>query len=121
MLATAPTKWNPTTHTETGPNNGGGPAEQHRQAQLLANETRARLVRVREALPAPATAARAAGGTATLERLTTLDPEAQAMLDRLRVGNAHDATAAVDPLPRPIEPRKTRQPNQPGPERGVER
>ncbi|MEL7668858.1 MAG: hypothetical protein AAGU73_11810, partial [Actinomycetota bacterium] len=25
MLATAPTKWNPTTHTETGPNNGGGP------------------------------------------------------------------------------------------------
>lgn len=26
MLATAPTKWNPTTHTETGPNNGGGPS-----------------------------------------------------------------------------------------------
>ncbi|MBR7512923.1 hypothetical protein KC219_22455, partial [Mycobacterium tuberculosis] len=25
MLATAATKWNPTTHTETGPNNGGGP------------------------------------------------------------------------------------------------
>lgn len=25
MLATAHTKWNPTTHTETGPNNGGGP------------------------------------------------------------------------------------------------
>lgn len=96
-------------------------AEQHRQAQLLANETRARLVRVREALPAPATAARPAGGTATLEQPTTLDPEAQAMLDRLRAGNAHDATAAVDPLPRPIEPRKTRQPNQPGPERGAER
>ena len=78
-------------------------------------------MRVREALPAPATAARPAGGTATLERPTTLDPEAQAMLDRLRAGNAHDATAAVDPLPRPIEPRKTRQPNQPGPERGAER
>lgn len=28
MLATAPTKWNPTTHTETGPNNGGGPQDQ---------------------------------------------------------------------------------------------
>ena len=27
MLATAHTKWNPTTHTETGPNNGGGPPE----------------------------------------------------------------------------------------------
>ncbi len=27
MLATAPTKWNPTTHTETGPNNGGGPLQ----------------------------------------------------------------------------------------------
>lgn len=29
MLATAPTKWNPTTHTETGPNNGGGPLLQY--------------------------------------------------------------------------------------------
>lgn len=95
--------------------------EQHRQAQLLANETRARLVRVREALPAPAAAARPTGGIATLERPTNLDTEAQAMLDRLRAGNAHDATAAVDPLPRPIEPRKTRQPNQPGPEHGAER
>ena len=30
MLATAHTKWNPTTHTETGPNNGGGPPAQGR-------------------------------------------------------------------------------------------
>jgi len=35
MLATAPTKWKPATHTQTGPNNGGGPAELATQAILI--------------------------------------------------------------------------------------
>jgi len=95
-------------------------AGQARQARLLAEDTRARLVRLREALPAPGTVATAtpAGTTSTSPRL---DPEAQAVLDRLRAGQAHDATRAASPLPSTIEPAKRAEPIRPGADRGPER
>lgn len=95
-------------------------AGQARQARLLAEDTRARLVRLREALPAPAAVATAtlAGTTSTSP---TLDPEAQAVLDRLRAGQAHDATRAASPLPSTIEPAKRAEPIRPGADRGPER
>lgn len=94
-------------------------AGQTRHARLLAEDTRARLVRLREALPAPAAVATATpAGTTTS---TKLDPEAQAVLDRLRAGQAHDATRAASPLPSKIEPAKRADPIRPGADRGPER
>ena len=95
-------------------------AGQARQARLLAEDTRARLVRLREALPAPAAvgAATPAGTSSTSPKL---DPEAQAVLDRLRAGQAHDATRAASPLPSKIEPAKRAETIRPGADRGPER
>jgi len=90
-------------------------AGQARQARLLAEDVRARLTRVRDALPAPVAA------VATAERATTLDPEAQAMLDRLSAGQGRPATEAGSPLPNRIDPRQPRQTTGPGAERGPER
>lgn len=96
-------------------------AQQARQARLLAEDTRARLVRLRDALPAPVQQG-AATATATLPKPTvTLDPEAQAVLDRLNAAQAHDATKAASPLPNPVEPTKPRQTTKPGADRGPER
>lgn len=95
---------------------------QARQARLLAEDTRARLVRVREALPRPEQATGAAGAaTATLERPPALDPEARATLDRLHAGQAKPATEATSPVPSRIEPDKTRQTTRPGADRSPER
>ncbi len=100
-------------------------AEQARQAQLLAGDTRARLVRVREALPNPLDGAGAlAVGTQTtvLEKpRAALDPESQAVLDRLQAGQAHDATRATSPVPNRLDPRRVHQTSQPGADRGPER
>jgi len=38
MLTTAPTKWKPTTHKETGPNNGGGPKRLRRYSLIIVDE-----------------------------------------------------------------------------------
>ncbi|MEF9942943.1 MAG: relaxase/mobilization nuclease domain-containing protein [Burkholderiaceae bacterium] len=96
--------------------------QQARQAKLLAEDTRARLVRVRDAMPQVPTAASANGtATATIERPRTLDPEAQAMLDRLHAGQGKPATAAASPIPNKIEPAKTHQTTKPGTDRGPER
>lgn len=96
--------------------------QQARQAKLLAEDTRARLVRVRDAMPQVPTAASANGtATATIERPRTLDPEAQAMLDRLHAGQGKPATAAASPIPNKIEPAKTHQTTKPGMDRGPER
>lgn len=74
--------------------------QQVRQAKLLAEDTRARLVRVRDAMPQVPTAVSANGtAKATIERSRTLDPEAQAMLDRLHGGQGKPATAAASPHP----------------------
>ncbi|MFT8396689.1 MAG: hypothetical protein ABF648_11645, partial [Propionibacterium sp.] len=78
-------------------------AGQARQAQLLAEDTRARLVRVRDAMPSPA-AAPGGVGTATMARPADLDPEAQAMLERLRAGQAKPAIDIGSPVPNRIEP-----------------
>lgn len=99
-------------------------SEQARQARLLAQDTRARLMRVRDALPTPEGAAVPAASTATavIERASPhLDPEAQAVLDRLRAGQAHEATGATSPVPNAVEPKRVRQATQPGAERGPER
>ncbi|GGC17935.1 relaxase/mobilization nuclease domain-containing protein [Cellulomonas carbonis] len=98
-------------------------AQQARHARLLAEDTRARLTRVRDALPAPdARTAVAAPGAATavLER-PQLDPEAQAVLERLRASQAHEAARATSPVPTTIEPQPVRQRTTPGTERGPER
>ncbi|MEC5201122.1 hypothetical protein RCH21_003378 [Arthrobacter sp. PL16] len=96
--------------------------QQARQAKLLAEDTRARLVRVRDAMPQVPTAVSANGtATATIERPRTLDPEAQAMLDRLHAGQGKPATAAASPIPNKIEPAKTHQRTTPGTDRGPER
>lgn len=100
--------------------------QQARQARLLAEDTRARLVRVREALPKPLEGGQmvtpAGAATATLERPEAgLDPDAQAMLDRLRAGQARAATQAASPVPNKIEPAKTRQATTPAADRGPER
>ena len=50
-----------------------------------------------------------------------LDPEAQAMLDRLRAGQARPATEAGPPVPNPIEPARPRETTGRGAERGPER
>lgn len=92
-------------------------AGQARQAPLIAEDVRARLNRVCDALPAPMTA----GAVATAERTTTLDPEAQAMLDRLRASQARPATEAGSPVPNPIEPARPRETTGPGADRGPER
>ena len=97
-------------------------AGQARQAQLLAEDTRARLVRVRDAMPSPAPATAPSGtATATMTRPADLDPEAQAMLDRLQAGQAKSATEAASPVPNKIEPARTRQHSTPGADRGPER
>lgn len=92
-------------------------AGQARQARLIAEDVRARLTRVRDALPTPMPA----GAVATVERTTTLDPDAQAMLDRLRAGQARPATEAGSPVPNPIEAARTRETTGPGADRGPER
>ncbi len=93
-------------------------------AMLLASAARggprARLVRLREALPAPA-AVGAATPAGTPSTSPKLDPEAQAVLDRLRAGQAHDATRAASPLPSKIEPAKRAETIRPGADRGPER
>ena len=97
-------------------------AGQARQAQLLAQDTRARLVRVRDAMPSPAIATVSSGITSTtMTRPTALDPEAQAMLDRLRAGQARPTTEVASPLPNKIEPALRRQHSTPGADRGPER
>lgn len=92
-------------------------AQQARQARLLAEDVRARLTRVRDALPAPAPA----GAVATAVRPRTMDPEAQAMLDRLQAGQAKPATEAGSPVPNRIEPARPRETTGPGADRGPER
>ncbi|WP_298799528.1 relaxase/mobilization nuclease domain-containing protein [uncultured Pseudonocardia sp.] len=92
-------------------------AEQARQARLLAEDVRGRLTRVRDALPAVS----AEASSTTAAPAATLDSETQAMLDRLRAGQAQPATAATSPVPNKIEPTKPRQRTGPGAEHGPER
>lgn len=96
-------------------------AGQARQARLLAEDTRARLVRVREALPTPPAAGTSPTAGRTTQTTPPLDPEAQSVLDRLRAGQAHDATRAASPMPSKIEPAKRAEPTRPGTDRGPER
>ncbi len=99
--------------------------QQARQARLLAEDTRARLVRVRNALPAPVE--QAAGTTATPTQgptqtaAATLAPEAQAILDRLAASQATDAAQASSPVPNKVEQQRARQTTTRGPDRGPER
>lgn len=95
---------------------------QARQAKLLAEDTRARLVRIRDAMPHPEPAAGdvPAGAVTTEQRDPALEPQAQAMLDRLRAGQGHPPTAGP-PVPNRIEPATERRTSRPGPTRGPER
>lgn len=92
-------------------------AEQLRQAQHLAAVTRSQLVAVRDGL-----ASRAAAGVpvpAVAAPAAQLDPEAQAVLDRLRASQA-DGPRPRSPIPASLDERR-RQTAQVRPDRGVER
>jgi len=91
-------------------------AGQLRHARLLAEDTRARLLRLRDALPQAA-----AETTPRQPPAPALDPQAQAMLDRLNAGQADDATQAASPLPTKLEPGERRTMTTPGSDRGPER
>ncbi|WP_235857243.1 relaxase/mobilization nuclease domain-containing protein [Occultella glacieicola] len=94
-------------------------AQQTRQAQLLAEDTRGRLMRIRDALPRPQGQAGAA--TATIETAPPLALEVEAVAARQRASQGHDATRATSPLPNKIEPSRARQSTKPGADRGPER
>ena len=102
--------------------------QQKRHADLLAHDTRERLTRVRSALPTPPggpVAAEAVGqSVATVERPVanqTLDPEAQAMLDRLGAGEAKPAGEATSPVPNKTVAAPRRQTATRGVDHGPER
>lgn len=118
-------------------------SEQHRQAQLLANDTRAQLMRVRaaqqaaqQAPPRPGASAAAAAtapaaGTATLERPTTyaqpapesapeVRPEVQQMLDRMNAAFPQ-APRPGSPIPSKLADERARQHTNPAADRGQER
>ncbi|MEE6289306.1 relaxase/mobilization nuclease domain-containing protein [Georgenia sp. MJ173] len=92
-------------------------AGQLRHAQLLANDTRTRLLRLRDALPQPVHPAPA--GSA--QQSSALDPQAQQMLERMQAGHAHDATQAASALPTKLQPDQRRTTAKPGADRGPER
>lgn len=95
---------------------------QARQAQLLAEDARARLVRVREALPTPTNnSAPIADASRNAASVAVLEPETQAVLERMQASQAHNATRAVNPIPTEIEPPARRQKTVPTRDRGVER
>lgn len=106
---------------------------QHRQAQLLAEDTRARLERVRAGLPRLPDAAQPAqpgsAPTATLERpRVALDADAERALRLMEAGQANPAgEAATSPVPTPLPsspepPRRSGQTTGPGRlDRGQER
>lgn len=95
-------------------------AQQTQHARALAQDTARRLLAVQAALPQiPETSS---AGTAPAGSAPALDAETQAMLQRLRAGQAHGATRATSPIPRTIEPpARTRSTTRPGPDRGPER
>lgn len=100
--------------------------QQARQAQLLAVDTRARLERVRAALPRPVEATRqpvqSGAATATIERPRVLDLDAGRALQLMEASQARPATEAASPLPSKIEPSRPRQTTTPfRPDRGPER
>ncbi|GAB3305727.1 hypothetical protein GCM10027427_35040 [Pseudoclavibacter terrae] len=89
-------------------------SEQARHAQLLATDTRARLVRVRNALPAPET--------------PTLEPVAQqrataTVEDIVRASRAKPAAEAASTIPKTLEPEHRVTPTRagPDPDRGIDR
>ena len=95
---------------------------QARQAQLLAEDTRARLVRVRESLPTPATSAGAPVTAGTAKgSVAVLEPETQAVLERMQASQAHQAGRLVNPLPTDIQPAARKQKTRPTRNQGVER
>ena len=78
---------------------------QARQAQLLAEDTRACLVRVREALPTPTTNTNTPTSAGVVRgSVAVLEPETQAVLDRMRASQAHQAGQLVNPVPTDIQP-----------------
>lgn len=102
-------------------------AEQRRHADLLAEDTRARLNRVRAALPKPPSERTQPEGrtaTATIERPVEppkLDPAAERARRLMDAGQAKPATAATSPVPNTIEPARRRHTARPGADRGPER
>ena len=74
-------------------------AGQTRHARELAEDTRARLVSVRESLPDPQLAVVGTSATGA-DPAPSLDPEAAAILDRLRAG--HGDRELGSPVPEPI-------------------
>lgn len=91
--------------------------QQARLAQAITNDTAARLVRVRDALPMPPRTEQPAmaGSGAAAARL---DPKVQGMLDRVEASRPPQDTS---PVPNTVEPHRPATTTRTGAERGVER
>lgn len=99
---------------------------QKRQADLILNDVRARMNRLRISLTPQTSTAPQATESAVGERVQTvvLDPEARAMLDRVNASQAKPATDAGSPIPHRLQPTErapSRHGTGTGPQRGVER
>lgn len=95
-------------------------SRQERLARLLVEDTRARLMRVREALPSLAPSGGRSTATASAPATRDLEPKAQAVLDRLNAGRT-DTSMTASPLPADLEAARRRVTVQPGAVRGSER
>lgn len=91
-------------------------SKQARLAQALTNDTAARLVRVRDALPTPAR--QPAMATAGATQASVLDPTVQGVLDRLEVGRPQQGAS---PLPNQLDPKRVSTQTPTGADRGIER
>ena len=95
-------------------------AGQARHARELAEDTRARLVSVRRALPEPQLAAVGASTSTAAAPAPALDPEAAAILTRLRAGQGADlelGSPVPDPIAKPSQPTAPRSTTHRGPTR----
>ena len=95
-------------------------AGQARHARELAEDTRARLVSVRRALPEPQLATVGASTSTAAAPAPALDPEAAAILTRLRAGQGADlepGSPVPDPIAKPSQPTAPRSTTHRGPTR----
>jgi hypothetical protein len=95
-----------------------------RHARVALTDARERLDRLHRGLPGAVVADPAPTPAPTVQTVRSgvqLDPEVQRVLDRMRAGQAHDATQAARVVPTAIEPVKQNQSVRPAAERGPER
>jgi hypothetical protein len=100
-------------------------AQQARHAEAIATDIRARLVRVRAALPATSTTVTAATATKTeprrVDMSAVVDEATREALDKMNRAEENRRKGTTSPLPSTIEPTRPRTTTTPSPDRGAER